>query len=532
MSKYKVMLRDSMAPIAKEILEATGEIEVVIDNDKATNKPEALAEIIGEYDGLGIRSGTKVNSKVLEKAPNLKVIGRAGIGVDNIDRSAATKKGVVVMNAPGGNTVTTAEHAISLMLSLARHIPQATASLRQGKWEKKKFLGVEITGKTLGILGLGQIGRIVAGRAQGLKMNVLAHDPFVALDAARSLGIEVSSLEDVIARSDFLTLHVPRLKETENMVNRDFISKLKPGARIINCSRGNVIDLDALYEGLESGQVGGAALDVFPKEPPGADLPILSHPKVVLTPHLGASTGEAQSKVAEMIARQMADYLMEGVINNAVNFPSVSGDVLEDLEPYMDLAERMGSMLGQLIRRLHNITITYSGELANMETKPLTHAVLKGMLGSYTDTPVNHVNAPALAKEKGMKIQETISRDAKDYTSLIRINLEGHGEELNDIWGTLFGKKYPRVVRLGRIYMDAIPEGPVLIIQNYDRPGVIGNIGKTLAAKGYNIGRFQLGRREGRALCMINLDSTLDPDTMKELESLPDIIYVNQVELD
>ncbi len=532
MSKYKVMLRDSMAPVAREILEATGDIEVLVDNDKSTNKPEALAEIIGDFDGLGIRGGTKVNAKVLEKAPRLKVIGRAGIGVDNIDRTAATKKGVVVMNAPGGNTVTTAEHAVSLMLSLARHIPQATASLRQGKWEKKKFLGVELTGKTLGILGLGQIGRIVASRARGFKMNVLAHDPFVALDRARSLGIEVGSLEDVISRSDFITLHVPRLKETENMVNRNFISKMKPGCRIINCSRGNVVDLDALYEGLESGQVGGAALDVFPEEPPGADLPILQHPKVILTPHLGASTGEAQAKVAEMIARQMADYLLNGVINNAVNFPSVSGDVLEDLQPYLDLAERMGSMLGQLIRHLHDINVTYSGELADMETKPLTHAVLKGILGSYTDTPVNHVSAPALAKEKGIKVQETSSRDAKDYTSLIRINLEGHGEELNDIWGTLFGKKYPRIVRLGRIYMDAIPEGPVLIIQNYDRPGVIGNIGNTLANKGYNIGRFQLGRREGRALCMINLDSTVDQDTMNDLADLPNIIYVNQVELD
>lgn len=529
---FKVMLRDSMAPLAREILESSGQIEAVIDNDKATNDPKALAGIISEYDGLGIRSGTKVTAEVIEKASKLKVIGRAGIGVDNVDVAAATARGIVVMNAPGGNTVTTAEHAVSMMLSLARHIPQATASLREGKWEKKKFMGVEISGKTLGVVGLGQIGRVVADRALGLKMQVIAADPFVSDEAAQALGVELVSQDDLFARSDFITLHVPRMEETKNLVRKETIAKMKKGVRIINCSRGDVVNLDDLLEALDSGAVAGAALDVLPKEPPDPALAILKHPKVIFTPHLGASTDEAQEKVAEMIARQMTDYLTTGVITNAVNFPSLSREVMEQLRPYLNLGERIGSLMGQLIRHLHDITITYCGDVAKLDTRPLTHAVLKGLLGSYTDQPVNYVSAPALAKDKGIKVQETLSRDSKDYTSLIQLKLEGHEEKLNDVWGTIFGKKNPRIVRLGRIYMDAIPEGPILVIQNQDKPGVIGNIGTTLSKHGINIGRFQLGRRDGQALCLVNIDTPVDEKVIEEIRGLPNIILVRQVRLD
>ncbi|MFC1825906.1 hydroxyacid dehydrogenase, partial [Thermodesulfobacteriota bacterium] len=341
---YKVMIRDNLSPVARDILEATGNIQVVVDNDKATNDPEVLSGIIGEFHGLAVRSGTAVTAQVLKKAKQLKVIGRAGIGVDNIDVPAATKQGVVVMNAPGGNTVTTAEHAISLMLALARNIPQATASIRQGKWEKKKLTGIEISGKTLGVIGFGQIGRVVAERARGLKMKVIATDPFVSKEAAKALEVELVSLDELLARSDFITLHVPHLKETADMINAATIKKMKPGVRIINCARGEVVHLDDLYEALISGHVAGAALDVFPQEPPDYDLPLLKHPHVISTPHLGASTDEAQVKVAEMIAKQIGAYLIDGIIINAVNFPSLSLEVMDQIRAHLDLAEKMGSM--------------------------------------------------------------------------------------------------------------------------------------------------------------------------------------------
>ena len=528
---YKVMIRDNMSPLAKDILEATGQIEVVVDNDKTTGQPEALAEIISEFDGLAIRSGTQVTEQVLKRSAHLKVIGRAGIGVDNIDVNAATHKGVVVMNAPGGNTVTTAEHAISMMLSLARNVPQATASMRAGKWEKKKLTGVEITGKTLGIIGLGQIGRVVAERALGLKMKVVAADPYVSDKAAAELGVSLLSLEDLMETADFITLHVPRLKETINMINAETIQRMKAGVRLINCSRGDIVHLDDLYQALNSGQVAGAALDVLPQEPPDPDLPILSHPNVILTPHLGAATGEAQVKVADMIAKQMAAYLVNGIIINAVNFPSVPKDVMDRIRPHLDLAEKMGSLMAQLVRKPHDVTITYSGEVTRFDTRPLTRAVLKGMLGAFTDEPVNYVSAPALAKDKGIHVRETTSQAKKDFSNLIRVKLEEYEGDADEIWGTIFAKKYPRIIRLGRMFLDAIPEGSMIIIQNIDKPGVIGNVGTTLGRHNINIGRFQLGRLGDRALCMVNIDTPADDKVLEDIKSLPNIISARQVRL-
>jgi D-3-phosphoglycerate dehydrogenase len=502
---FKVMIRDNMSPVAREILEATGKIEVVVDNDKTTSDPVALAEIIGDFHGIAVRSTTKITDQVLKKAKKLKVIGRAGVGVDNIDISAATKNGVVVMNAPGGNTVTTAEHAISLMLALARNIPQGTASLREGKWEKKKLSGVEITGKTLGIIGLGHIGRIVAERANGLKMKVVASDPFVSSEAAGALDVEL----------------LPAA-----------IKKMKPGVRIINASRGEIVNLDDLYDGLTSGHVAGAALDVFPVEPPDPSVSILKHPNVIFTPHLGASTGEAQDKVADMIARQIASFLIDDTITHAVNFPSVSREIMAQIRPHLNLAEKMGSLMGQLVRKIHDITITYSGDVAAFDTRPLTHAVLKGLLGSYTDTPVNYVSAPTIADAKGITVKETVSREKGDFANLIKVRLDGHQEGFDEIWGTIFGKKYPRIVRIGKIYLDAIPEGSMIIIQNIDKPGVIGNIGTTLGQNNLNIGRFQLGRLEDRALCMVNIDTPADEKVLEKIKSLPNIISARQVHLD
>ncbi|MGD2127213.1 MAG: phosphoglycerate dehydrogenase [Desulfobacteraceae bacterium] len=527
---YKVMIRDNMSPKAKVILEETGQVEVVVDNEKATSDPKVLSTIIGEFDGLGVRSGTKVTAEVVEKAERLKVVGRAGIGVDNIDVASATNRGIVVMNAPGGNTTTTGEHAISLMLSLARNIPQATASIRKGKWEKKKFMGVEIDGKTLGIIGLGQVGRVVASRAQGMDMEVIAADPYITKEAANALGVERVLLDDLLARADFVTLHVPRLEETRNLIRKETIEKMKPGVRIINCARGEVVNLDDLYEALQSGHVAGAALDVYPKEPPEFSLPIFQHPSVIFTPHLGASTGEAQEKVAVMIARQMARYLLNGVIINAVNFPSVSVEAMNQLRPHLDLAERMGSFMGQIVRQPQDVHVTYSGHVTEFDTRVITHAILKGLFGAFTDVPVNYVNAPALAKDKGIKVEETISQQPEDYT--IRIKLPGYDEALNEAWGTIFANKFQRIIRLGRIYMDAIPEGSMIIVQAEDQPGVIGDIGQTLARHGINIARFQSGRLEGLAICIANIDSPADEAIIREIRALPNIIKAQNVQLE
>ena len=529
---YKVMIRDNMSERAKEILEESGQIEVVVDFDKRTNDPEALSEIIHEFDGLAVRSGTKVKGPALQKAARLKVIGRAGIGVDNIDVAGATQRGIVVMNAPGGNTVTTAEHAVSMMLALARRIPQATASIRDGKWEKKRFMGVEIAGKTLGIIGLGQIGRIVASRALGLQMKVIGADPYVTREAASELGVELVDLNDLLARADFITLHVPRMEETRNLISKAALSKMRPGVRIINCARGEVVNLEDLYEAVESGHVAGAALDVYPQEPPDPGLPILQHPRMIFTPHLGASTGEAQTRVAEMIARQMSEYLLNGVITHAVNFPSVPTEMMENLGPFLGLAERMGVLLGHVVRQPHDINMVYSGYVGDFDTRVLTHAALKGFLGSYTDKPVNFVNAPARAKHKGITVSETSSQEARGYTNLIRMEMPGLEEPLNQIWGTIFGKKYPRIVRLGGIYVDVIPEGDMLVIESEDRVGVVGELGSILSQEGINIAQFHMGRGGDRAICTVTMDSPAHEGVLSKIEALPYILAVRSVCLD
>ena len=367
--------------------------------------------------------------------------------------------------------------------------------------------------------------------ANGLRMKVIAVDPFVSVEAAQSLDVELVSNDELYARADFVTLHVPRLKETVNMIDADTLAKMKPGVRLINCSRGEVIKLDDLYDALESGHVAGAALDVLPMEPPDPAMPLLQHPRVIFTPHLGASTGEAQVKVAEMIANQMASYLLQDVIVHAVNFPSVSREVMAQIRPWVDIAEKMGALMGQIATGSHNITLTYSGDVAELETRPLTHAALKGFLGVSTDKPINFVNARAIAKAKGIKVKEVLSKDRSSYTGTIRIRLEGYEEGPNEIWGTIFGDKYPRIVRFGKIYMDAIPEGSMIIIQNIDKPGVIGNVGMTLGKHEINIGRFQLGRLGDRAVCMVNIDTPADDSTIEDIRKLPNMVSVKQVHL-
>ena len=357
------------------------------------------------------------------------------------------------------------------------------------------------------------------------------HCPTLTVLRNNALHVELVDEGTLYARADFISLHVPRLKETVNMINAKTLAKMKPGVRLVNCSRGEVIQLDDLYAALDSGQVGGAALDVFPTEPPDPNMPLLQHPRVIFTPHLGASTGEAQVKVAEMIARQMAAYLIQDVIMNAVNFPSVSREVMKQIRPYLDLAEKMGALLGQLVSGVHDISLIYAGDVAGLETAPLTHAALKGFLSSFTDTPVNYVNARAIAKAKGIRVQETLSKDRGDFTGTIGIRIADYHEGPDEIWGTIFGEKHPRIVRLGKIYMDAIPEGHMIIIQNIDQPGVIGNVGTMLGKHKINIGRFQLGRLEDRATCMVNIDQPADEATIADLRALPHMLKVQQVHL-
>jgi len=524
----KVLVSDKLAPEGLEILKKAPGLTVEV---KTGLKPEELTGIIGDYDALAIRSATKATKEIIEAGKNLRVIGRAGIGVDNVDVATATRKGIVVMNTPGGNAVTTAEHALSLLLSLARKIPQAYHSMKEKKWEKNKFTGVEVMGKTLGVVGLGNIGSVVADRAVGLKMKVIAYDPFVTAEVAAKLGVEMVSLDELYARSDFITLHVPKTEETKNMLRAETFAKMKNGVRIINASRGGIVNEKDLIEAIKSKKVAGAALDVFEKEPPEFAGELWEMEEVIFTPHLGASTGEALVNVSVAIARQMVDYLLSGIITNAVNFPSVSKELLVQLSPYINLAERMGRLAGQLSTSAHGVDIEYSGEVAELNTKPVTHALLKGLLESFKDEPVNYVSAPAMAKAKGMAVREMTSHESGDYRTLIKLTIRNQEPEVSEISGTIFGKNDPRIVQIGKVSLDASPSGYVLVIRNHDKPGVIGNIGSLLARFGVNIGRFQLGREAGLALSMVNVDQVVPDQVVDEIRRLPNIISVKQVNL-
>ena len=526
----KILISDSMSAKAVEVLKNTPGLDV----DVITGlKPEELKAKIKDYHGLVVRSATKVTAEILEAAENLKVIGRAGTGVDNVDMPAATKKGVVVMNTPGGNTVTTAEHAVSMMMALARKIPQATASMKRGEWEKKKFEGTEITGKTLGILGVGNIGSVVAARAQGLRMNVISYDPFISVDAADKLGISLVSIDDLFKKSDFISIHVPLTAETKNIVNAEAFKKMKKGVKLINCARGGIVNEHDLAEAIKAKIVSGAALDVFEKEPTPADNPLLQMEEVILTPHLGASTFEAQENVAIAIAEQIADYLTTGTIRNAVNVPSVPADLLASLGAYIALGEKLGSFQGQILKGgIEEITVEYSGEVVNYDVAPITIACIKGLLDQVLDTYVNFVNAPFVAKERGIKVIEMKSSRATDFASSITIKVKTKETE-SVVEGALFGKKEPRIVRIDKFFLDAVPEGYLLLLQNEDKPGVIGNVGTLLAANNINIARLHLGRQSvgGEAVSVWSIDTPLAKGLIEKILKLPHMISANVIEL-
>ncbi|MBI5327572.1 MAG: phosphoglycerate dehydrogenase [Deltaproteobacteria bacterium] len=526
----KVLISDSMSDSCVEIFKNAHGLQVDV-NTKL--KPEELKKVIKGYHALVVRSATKVTADIIEAADNLKVIGRAGTGVDNIDTQAATKKGIVVMNTPGGNTITTAEHAVSMLMALARKIPQATASMRKGEWEKKKFEGTEVTNKTLGILGVGNIGSVVADRAQGLKMNVIAYDPYLSQEAADRLGVELVSLETLYKRSDFLSIHVPLTNETKGLVNKDAFAKMKKGVRIINCARGGIVNEKDLCDAIKQGTVSGAAMDVFEKEPPPSDNQLLQMDEVILTPHLGASTSEAQENVAIAIAEQIVDYLVKGTIRNAVNVPSVPAELLANLNPYILLAEKLGIFQGQVLKGgIEEVTIEYSGDVVSYDVAPVTIAAIKGLLDQLMDQQVNFVNAPFVAKERGIKVVEIKSSRAIDFASSITIKVKTKESE-NLIEGALFGKKEPRIVRIDKFFLDAVPEGYLLVLHNYDKPGVIGNVGTLLGTGNINIARLHLGRQAigGEAVSVWNIDTPLTADLLSKLLKLPHMISAKVVRL-
>ncbi|MEO7383943.1 MAG: phosphoglycerate dehydrogenase [Novosphingobium sp.] len=518
-TKPRILISDQMDPKAEQIFRERG-----CDVDVITGKtPEELKAIIGNYDGLAIRSTTKLTKELIEAATNLKVVGRAGIGVDNIDIPAASVKGIVVMNTPFGNSITTAEHAIALMFALARQLPEADASTQAGKWEKNRFMGVEVTGKTLGLIGAGNIGSIVASRALGLKMKVVAFDPFLTPERAIEMGVEKADLNTLLAKADFITLHTPLTDQTRNILSAENIAKCKPGVRIINCARGGLIDEDALKAALDSGHVAGAALDVFVKEP-AKESPLFGTPNFISTPHLGASTDEAQVNVAIQVAEQLSDYLVNGGVTNALNMPSLSAEEAPKLRPYMSLAERLGSLIGQLAHdNLDKISIEVEGAAAQLNIKPITGAVLAGLMRRYSDT-VNMVNAPFLAKERGLDVREVRHDREGVYHTLVRVTVAtSQGDR--SVAGTLFGADQPRLVEIFGIGIEAELAGDMLYIVNEDAPGFIGRIGTLLGESGINIGTFHLGRREagGEAVLLLSLDAPIPQNVMDAACKLPGV---------
>jgi len=526
----KILVTDSLAPEGLEIFKNADGFEVDV---KIGLKPDELKKICHAYDGWVIRSGTKITADLIEAATNLKVIGRAGVGYENIDADAATKKGIVVMNTPGGNNVTTGEHTIALMMALARHIPQAVASLKSGKWDRNKFVGVEMCNKTIGVIGLGNVGRIVAERAAALRMKVIGYDPFIAAENIARMGVEPGTLEDIYAKADFITVHVPLTTDTQGLINKAAFAKMKRGVRIINCARGGIIEESDLAEAILQGRVAGAALDVYADEPPPPDHPLLRLDQIITTPHLGASTDEAQLNVAIAVAEQMVDFLARGVVRYAINVPSVSPELLNVLRPYLTLAEKLGSLHAQMAGVLPNeVQVEYRGDVTQYNLAPLTLAVLKGLLSPVMEFAVNYVNAPILARERGIKIVESKGEEATDFASSIIVRAK-NGKESLEVEGAIFAAKHPRIVRVNSFYLEAVPEGYILVLQNKDVPGVVGAVGTILGNHGLNIAGMELGRSEkgGNAISFTHVDEAVSKKALDDLRALPQIVSATLVKL-
>ncbi len=543
MEKFRVLIADDLSPRAVEILSKEPKIAVDV---KVGMKPEELVKVVGQYDAVLVRSATKITAEILEAAQKLKLVGRAGIGVDNIDVKAASRRGVIVENTPSGNATTAAEHAICLLAALARFIPQATASMKNGKWEKKKFQGWELSDKTIGVVGLGNIGRIVADRARGLRMNVIAYDPFLGHEAAERLGVELVSLDDLYARADFITIHTPMTAETKGLVGPAAFAKMKKGVLLVNAARGGIVDEAALLAALNSGKVAGAALDVFIKEPPDPADPLVTHERVICTPHLGASTEEAQEKVAVEVAEQVVAFVQRGEVKNAVNIAPVRAEALPKVQPWLDLANRLGSLAGQLMPRgtgapgIDEVEVTVVGEVADLGAVPVTRAAVAGLLRSFLALPVNEVNAPIIAEERGVRIIEVKKHKGETFAAAVHIRVKGAAGS-RVVSGTIFhvgDRNEQRIVRIDDFVLDAAPEGRIVIIRNLDRPGVIGMLGTLLGQRGINVSGLYVGRATTKAsegptpaIMLWQVDSEVPQAVLDEVRKLPNVESVQQVNL-
>ncbi len=524
---FKVLVSDNVAQECVNILSEPAEIEVDFNTGLS---PDELKEIIGQYDALVVRSATKVREDIIAKAEKLKVIGRAGAGVDNIDIPQATDAGIVVLNTPGGNTVSTAEHAFSLMMALSRNVAQGDRSIKEGRWDRKKYMGVELRGKTLGIVGLGNIGQVMAKRAKGFEMNVIGYDPFVSKEVAQRAGIDLVKLEDIWAGSDYITFHTPVNDSTRHILNADTFAKCKDGVRIINCARGGIVDEAALLAAVESGKVAGAALDVYENEPPEQS-PLVMNEKIVCTPHLGASTAEAQDIVAVMVAEQIRDFLLNGEVRNAVNVPSMASEAYAELKPYMNLAEKMGSLIGQLgDGQLSDVTVSYFGAMTSLETWAITSSALSGLFTRGYAEGVNMINATKTAEKLGIKMNEVKSAEEQGFRNCMELKLTTDKGDIS-VLGTIFGKEEPRIAKLLGYELDFAPDGNVLVCGTVDRPGTIGKIGTILGEKGVNIAYMNWARNKetGNAIVVLRTDDSVDADTLKAVEAIDNIEWTQQL---
>lgn len=526
----KILVSDPLSEEGLEILKKEKSFQIDV---KTKLTPEELKKIIKDYDALIVRSGTKVTKEIIEAADNLKVIGRAGVGVDNVDVDAASQKGVIVMNTPEGNTISTAEHTMSLIMALSRNIPQANYSLKhEKKWDRKSFTGVELYTKVLGVVGLGRVGREVAKRCLSFGMKILAYDPFLPAQKAKEMDVELVDLDKLFAESDYITLHVPLTDETRHIISEKEIAKMKKGVRIINCARGGIVDEKALAEAIKSGKVAGAALDVFEEEPPIGS-PLLELGNVITTPHLGASTEEAQTNVAIDVARQVSDALLGRGVRNAVNMPAIEPETYKLIEPYISLAEKLGSLQAQLATGpITRINIKYHGDITSYELTPITVAVIKGALTPILKERVNYINASVIAKDRGMEVMESKSTQIEDFANVISVETIS-GNHKSQIWGTLFTKNSPRIVKIDNFYIDAVPSGYIIVISNFDKPGIIGEIGTILGRNNINIAEMTFGREKagGDAITFLNVDSDVPAKVLNEVKSAKNIKDVKLVKL-
>ncbi|MBU4305064.1 MAG: phosphoglycerate dehydrogenase [Candidatus Omnitrophica bacterium] len=524
----KILVTD---PLSEEGVKILKERNFSVDV-KTKLSGEEIKEIIGEYEALIVRSGTTVTADIIDACKKMKVIGRAGVGVDNVDVDAATKKGIIVMNTPGGNTISTAEHTVSMLLSLNRNIPQACALLKKGEWDRKRFTARELSGKCLGIVGLGRIGVEVAKRVQSFGMRIIAYDPFLSSKRAQQLEIELVDIDELLKRADFLTIHTPLTEETKHLISKKEFSKMKKGVKLLNCARGGIVDEKALYDAIQEGIVAGAALDVFEQEPPKNN-PLLALENVIVTPHLGASTEEAQLNVAIEIAEQVADFIEGKGIRNAVNFPCMEGEACRIIEPFVRLAEKMGSLQSQIISgHINKVNIKYGGEVANHEVAPITIALIKGLLSCSLGDSVNYVNASLIARERGITVSETKVLECDQFPNLIKIEVEtSKGNSL--VAGTLFTSNKPRIIKIDEFYIDTIPEGTILITRNIDSPGIVGKIGTVLGDNGINIAAMNFGRTGpgGESMVALNVDDDISDAVVEKIKQCKNILDAKVVRL-